>query len=136
MSGGFLAEFFTIAKKNCANYGAIGPYGKVDFCYPGPNTCVLKDDKFCPYFDRAVIGCKPFLEIGLQQKWQELWQGAPDKIINKICGICREEFRPISPRQKFCFKCKKLNQSEKARLRKRKQRDKNQKGSDVTLLAP
>ena len=119
-----LGEFFAIAKKNCASYGSTGPYGKVDYCYPGPNSCVLKDDKFCPYFDRAVIDYKPFREAGLQQKWRELWEGAPERIINKLC-VCGEEFRPTSPRQKYCAKCQKLNRTQKARLRKRRERAKS-----------
>ena len=121
MGGGLLAEFFAIAKKNCANYGSAGPYGKADYCYPGPNSCVLKDDKFCPYFDRAVIGYKPFREAGLQLKWRELWEGAPAKIVNRICP-CGDEFLPTSPRQRYCGKCQKLNRTQKARLRKRRER--------------
>lgn len=122
MNGGLLAEFFTIAKRHCSNYGAVGPYGKTDYCFPGPNACVLKEDKFCPYFDRAVIGYKPFREAGLHQKWQELWQGTPEKIINKICRICAEEFRPTSPRQKFCVSCQGKSRRERTRLRVRKHR--------------
>jgi hypothetical protein len=122
MGSGLLAEFFAIAKKNCANYGAIGPYGKTDYCYPGPGSCVLKDDKFCRYFDEAVISYKPFREAGLQQKWRELWQGVPDKIINKICGICGEEFRPTGNRQRYCSKCRQLGNREKTRLRVRRLR--------------
>jgi hypothetical protein len=120
---GLLEKFFIIAKKTCANYGSTGP-GKADYCYPGPNTCVLKDDKFCPYFDRAVIGYKPFREAGLQLEWQELWQGSPERIVNKTC-LCGEEFRPTSPRQSYCGKCQKLNRTQKARLRKRRQRTKS-----------
>ena len=123
MAGGLLAEFFAIASKNCCNFAATGPNGKPDFCYPGPNCCRLKEDKFCDWFDRAVIACKPFRDQGLQQKWRELWEGAPEHIINKFC-ICGEEFRPTGRRQKYCSKCQKLSQTEKARLRKRRQRGK------------
>jgi len=123
MGGGLLAEFFAIAKKNCANYGSSGPNGKVDYC-SGPHSCLLKEDKFCPYFDKAVIAYKPFREAGLQLKWQELWQGVPQLIINKVCQ-CGEEFRPTGSRQRYCSKCQKLSRTEKARLRKRKQRAKN-----------
>lgn len=124
MGGGLLAEFFGIAIKHCANYGSTGPNGRLDYCYPGPHSCRLKDDKFCPYFDQAVIPYKPFREAGLQLKWQELWQGTPKRIINKVCP-CGEEFRPTGRRQKYCSKCKKLSSTEKARLRKRRQRAKN-----------
>jgi len=134
MSNRLLAEFFTIAQKQCADYAKIGPGGKVDYCYGMGDSCILKEDKFCRYFGQAVIGYKPFRDAGLQQKWQELSQGTPKSIINRICGLCGEEFRPTSPRQRFCHKCKKLNKMEKARLRKRRQRDKIREGSNVTLL--
>jgi hypothetical protein len=133
MGGGLLWEFFLIAKRACANYGSNGPNGKLDYCYPGPHSCVLKDDKFCAYFDR-VIGYKPFRDQGLRQKWRELWEGAPERIINKLC-VCGEEFRPTGRRQKYCPKCQKLSQREKTRLRMRKMRNqkKIRKGSGVTL---
>ena len=122
MGNGRRAGFFAIARKNCANYGSTGPNGKVDYCYPGPNTCVLKDGKFCGFFDRSVIGYKPFREAGLQLKWQERWDGVPAKIVKRICQ-CGEEFLPASPRQKNCEKCRKLSKREMARLRKRRQRE-------------
>jgi hypothetical protein len=120
---GLLAKFFTIVRKDCANYSGTGPNGKLNYCYPGPNSCLLKDDKFCSYFDTAVIPYKPFRDEGLQLEWKEFWQGAT-KIVNRAC-ICGEEFRPTSPRQRYCGKCQKLNRTQKARLRKRKQRSKN-----------
>lgn len=118
---GLLDKFFKIAKVNCCNYAATGPGGKPDYCYPGPHSCCLKEDKFCDWFDQAVIAYGPFRREGLQAEWQELWQGTPGKIINKLC-MCGEEFRPTASRQRLCVKCRGLNQKEKARMRMRKMR--------------
>lgn len=130
---GVLTKFFSIAKTECANYSAKGPNGKQDFCWLGSCTCLLKDDKPCRYFGEAVIGYKPFRDKGLLAEWQDLCQGV-GVVKNKVCA-CGEEFRMVSPRQRYCPKCQRLSQTEKARLRKRRQREKIIGGSGVTLLA-
>jgi hypothetical protein len=122
--GEILAKFFAVAKKDCCNYSASGPNGKTDYCYPGPKSCFLKDDQFCKWFDEAVIAYKTYRDAGLHTQWRELWEGTPNRILNKLCKICGDEFRQTSPRQSFCLKCKKLSQTEAARLRKRREREK------------
>jgi len=134
MGDGLLAEFFRIAKKQCANYGALGPYGKKDYCYPGPHSCVLKDDKFCPYFDRAVIGYKPFREAGLQQKWQDIWRQQKTLEIDQQAGLvakpgvsglvcrCGKSFVPTGRRQRQCPECRLQTEAEQKKLAVRKLR--------------
>lgn len=138
--GGLLSEFFAIAKRSCANYGGVGPYGKADYCYPGPNTCVLKEDKFCDHFDRAVIGYKPFREAGLQEKWQDYWrqqkilemdQQAGLTVEPRVSGLvcrCGKRFVPTGRRQRQCSECRLHTEAEQRKLAVRKLRQRKRSG--------
>lgn len=110
--GEILAKFFGIARRDCCNYVAVGPWGKANYCLV-LGSCVLKEDRFCQWFNDAVIAYKPYRDAGLLAQWQELWQEAPTKILNRMCRVCGDEFRQTSPRQVFCVKCRVLNRTEK-----------------------
>lgn len=122
-SSGVLAKFFDLARKNCCNFSEKGPNGTHDYCLMGACTCLLKEDKICRYFGEAVVTYRALRDRGLQAEWQDLCQGV-GAVRNKVC-VCGEEFRQTSPRQRYCPKCQKLSQTEKARMRKRRQREKN-----------
>lgn len=141
MSRGLLAEFFKIAKKQCANYGAVGPYGKPDYCYPGPHSCVLKEGKFCPYFDRAVIGYGPLKRAGWQQKWQDYWRQQKTAEMDREAGLvvklgisglvcgCGKTFAPKGRRQYQCPECRSEMKKEQTRLAVRRLRQRKRSGA-------
>ena len=134
MGNGRRAGFFAIARKNCANYGSTGPNSMLDYCYPGPNPCVLKDGKFCAYFDRAVIGYKPFRDAGLQLKWQDYWRQQKTVEMDRQAGLvvkpgvsglvchCGKAFVPTGRRQRQCPECRLQTEAEQKKLAVRKLR--------------
>jgi hypothetical protein len=126
MASGLFAEFLGIARKNCCNYSEKGPGGKTDYCWTTGTSCLVKMDKFCDWFDRAVVACRPFRGRGLLAGWKLLWEKGPEQTNTKLCG-CGEEFLKTSPRQKYCGKCSELSKREKTRLRVRKMRKQNKK---------
>jgi hypothetical protein len=123
---GLLAKFFAVAKTDCSHYGG-SCRGKLDYCWRIGQPCLLRNDRFCGFFDKSVITYRPFKTQGLWQAWRELWAGTPDRIVNRVC-TCGTEFLVVSPRQRFCERCRKLNRTQKARERKRRERAKNAVG--------
>ena len=109
-----LGKFFAKAKTDCCNYSALAQ-GVADYCWLTGKPCLLRDDRFCKWFDEAVIAYKPFRVQGLYRQWREMWEGTPDRIVTRTCCNCGEEYRPTSPRQKFCVRCGSLNLTERDR---------------------
>ena len=141
MAGSLMTELFRIAKKQCANYGAVGSYGNKDFCYPGPHSCVLKRGEFCLYFSQAVIGYGPLKRAGLQDKWQDFWRQQKTLEIDQQAGLvvkprvsglvcrCGKAFVPTGRRQRQCPECRLRTEAEQKKLAVRKLRQRKRSGA-------
>lgn len=117
-------KFAKFAQKNCCNYSASGPNGKVDFCWLEPRATQSKcypvyGKRGCKWFEDAVLP----LDKDLQAEWYLNAGIDPDELLgnHKVCE-CGERFQPTSSRNVRCPDCTRIREKEMARSRKRKQR--------------
>lgn len=111
-----------LARKNCANYEG----GKC-LIMPG-GQCVLEIEtdrlpaNVCPYFMKFVLPA----DSKLMDEYLEYFpRGYPlknDRPRLKPCVRCGDLFEKRSNAAKYCDHCRKLNERDKARTRKQKQR--------------
>jgi hypothetical protein len=127
--------FFKFAKGHCCNYSQVGPNGKSHYCWQEGCTCMLHPsvDMGCFYFVNAVLPLNKELEakwLALQKPWKtsplDPAQPKPAsvRVLYRVCK-CGQRFAPASNRQRLCPECGRTNRTEKARLRKRRQRASN-----------
>lgn len=77
----------------------------------------------CPQLISQSICCRYFRDVLLEDKrGKELKAEIFGLDHRKVCAACGGHFQAISNRAKYCAKCAKIQQKEKAAERKRKQR--------------
>lgn len=103
-----------LIKETCSNYD----------CSTG--GCLRLDNGFvvpCPQMSRQSVVCKFFRDVLLEDKRaKELKAEIFSPESRKVCAACGGHFHALSNRAKYCAKCSKEQQRQKATERKRKQR--------------
>ena len=118
-----------LIKSDCTGY-----HTENSFCCSKDGACVFFGDNeelpSCKYFEEGVLPLDVDLEFEYRQERQmEVSENGQAKPKVK-CQRCSKSFDANSNRQHFCESCKKINDREQARLRKKKSRE---KGYDVTI---
>ena len=118
-----------LVKSDCAGY-----FSGNDYCCSKDGTCVFFEETeqlpCCIYFEEGVLPLDVDLEFEYSQERQtDVSKNRKAKPIVK-CQRCFMAFDANSNRQHYCENCKKINNREKAKLRKRKSRE---KGCGVTI---
>lgn len=103
-----------LIKETCCNYDST------------TGGCLLLDNGFvvpCPQMFRQSVVCKFFRDVLLEDKRaKELKAEIFSPESRKVCAACGGHFHALSNRAKYCAKCSKEQQRQKATERKRKQR--------------
>ncbi|WP_061570295.1 cysteine-rich VLP protein [Caldibacillus debilis] len=111
-----------LARQNCANYEGgeclIQPCGQ---CIVEIETDRLPAN-VCPYFMQAVLPADPALMDEYLDYFPRGYPLKKEKQNLKPCERCGELFEKRSNAAKYCDHCRKLNERDKARARKQKQR--------------
>lgn len=111
-----------LARNNCANYDG----GKC-LIMPG-GQCVLEIEtdrlpaNVCPYFMQSVLPADSKLMGEYLDYFPRDYPLKNDRPSLKPCERCGELFEKRSNAAKYCDHCRKLNERDKARARKQKQR--------------
>lgn len=104
----------SLIKDTCSNYD----------CSTG--GCLMLDNGFvvpCLQMSRQSVVCKFFRDVLLEDKrTKQLKAEIYGQDHRKTCALCGGQFQAISNRAKYCAKCSKEQQRQKAAERKRKQR--------------
>jgi hypothetical protein len=119
-----MAEFFKVARVECANYTPIGPFGRKDYCIAEPVAtdcrCVLTGDAMCEWFIDAILPLHPRL-AKVETEGAAVQAGMHDSKL-RPCAKCKTRFKAESNRQTFCAQCQKNQTKILARERSRKYR--------------
>ena len=126
-----------IIRAECACYFRRGPYGVYDWCEKRDRVCIAFNDPGpCRYFQSYVLPAHP----DAQAEYADMiGQKLPDEAVvtrRAVCGVCGEEFRTTSNRQRYCSaKCadegRKLRGKERSKLHRK--RSAAEVGSGVTI---
>lgn len=111
-----------LARNNCANY-----QGGKCLIVPGGQCIVeIETDRLpanvCPYFMQHVLPADAELFAEYVHYFPHGYPLKKDKPNLKPCERCGELFEKLSNAAKYCPTCRKLNERDKARARKQKQR--------------
>jgi Cysteine-rich VLP len=111
-----------LARKNCANYSA----GNCLMARCGKCVVEIETDglpaNVCPYFMKFVLPADPALMDEYLEYFPRDYPLKNDRPRLKPCERCGELFEKRSNAAKYCDHCRKLNERDKARTRKQKQR--------------
>jgi Cysteine-rich VLP len=111
-----------LARKNCANYSA----GNCLMARCGKCVVEIETDglpaNVCPYFMKFVLPADPALMDEYLEYFPRDYPLKNDRPRLKPCDRCGELFEKRSNAAKYCDHCRKLNERDKARTRKQKQR--------------
>lgn len=111
-----------LARKNCANYSA----GNCLMARCGKCVVEIETDglpaNVCPYFMKFVLPADPALMDEYLEYFPRDYPLKNDRPRLKPCERCGELFEKRSNAAKYCDHCRKVNERDKARTRKQKQR--------------
>jgi len=111
-----------LARNNCVNYSA----GNCLLARCGKCVVEIETDRLpgnvCPYFMKHVLPADAELFAEYVHYFPRGYPLKKDKPNLKPCERCGRLFEKRSNAAKYCDHCRKLNERDKARIRKQKQR--------------
>jgi hypothetical protein len=112
-----------LARHNCASYkdGGLCDLQRSGLCVVAIKTDSLPGN-VCPYFMRSVLPAEPKLQADYLDYFPRGYPLKKTKKPSATCQRCGEPFEKRSNAAKFCDDCRALNERDKARARKQKER--------------